>query len=121
VSLDLTGDVNLDDNSIGQLARGDMLIEEKMQVIGLKNLEEVKLNGLAKMYDMSVVKICQQSAVIRHVELSRCISLTDYSIKMIIESVPSLKFLDLNYIPGFKYSHFEEFSKLKPDLLIRRF
>lgn len=58
VSLDLTGDVNIDDNSINSLTRGDMMIDEKMTVIGLKNLEEVKLNGLAKLFDVTLLKLC---------------------------------------------------------------
>jgi len=79
------------------------------------------LNQLPKMTDMSLIGLCQGSPVIEHVEVNKCTGLTDYSIGVLIRQCPTLKFIDINFIPGFKYQILDELRNLKPELLIRRY
>lgn len=60
----------------------------------------IKLNGLAKMTDHSVMKLCHASNVLEHLELTKCESITEYSIDTIIKQTTTLKFIDLNSIPA---------------------
>lgn len=87
----------------------------------MKNLRIIKLNGLSKMSDHSLSKLAASSEVLEHLELTRCESLSDYSIGTIIRQTPTLKFIDLNAIPAITPKVLEELKNIKPDLLIRRY
>ena len=119
--LDLTGDVNVGDDGIQQLPRGDVLVENKPQIVGLQKLRILKLNGLTKVSDHSLIKLCAASHVIEHIELTKCEGLTDYSIDMVIKQAQTLKFIDLNSIPAITPQVLEQLKLIKPELLIRRF
>jgi len=60
--LDLTGNVNVGDDGLSLLPKGDVKIENNQsKVIGLQKLRILKLSGLVKMTDHSLVKLCLSS------------------------------------------------------------
>ena len=79
------------------------------------------MNGLNKISDHCLLKVCQSSHVLEHLELTKCENLTEYSIDMLIKQVPTLKFIDVNSIPAITPQVLEQLKTIKPDLLIRRF
>jgi len=60
----------------------------------------VKLNGLLKMSDHPLIKLCHAAPQLEHLELTKCEAITEYSIDNIIRNNTSLKFIDLNAIPA---------------------
>ena len=56
-----------------------------------------------------------------HLELTRCESITEFGVHTIIGVLPSLQFLDLNFIPAITPKELEEVRKIKPQMLIRRY
>ena len=91
------------------------------QVIGLQNLRIVKLNGLSKITNNSLIALCKGLQFLEHLELARCDSITEFSVNTIIASLNSLQFIDLNFIPAITPKELEEIRKVKPNLLIRRY
>ncbi|CDW83748.1 UNKNOWN [Stylonychia lemnae] len=120
--LDLTGDINIGDESIAQLAKGDIKLESgQSQVIGLQKLKILKFSGIARLSDHTLIKVCNNSHVLEHIELTKCEGLTEYSIDHIIKNTTTLKFIDLNNIPAITPQVLEQLKQIKPDLLIRRY
>ena len=92
-----------------------------MQVIGLQKLRIAKFCGIVKMSDHSLMKLVASSQAMEHLELTKCESLTEYSIDHIIRTCSTLKFIDLNSIPAITPAVLEQLKQIKPELLIRRF
>lgn len=63
-------------------------------------MKVLKLNGLNKISDHPLLKICTSSNVLEHLELARCEAITEYSIDMIMKTIATLKFIDINFIPA---------------------
>ena len=121
--LDLTGNCHIGDDGITQLPKGELKDHngKVIEVVGLPNLRLLKLGGINKMTDHSLMKLCNTSKVLEHLELTKCELLTEYSIDGIIKQNPSLVFLDLNGIPAITQPILDTLRQLKPELLIRRF
>jgi hypothetical protein len=100
--LDLSSDPHIDDNSILMLPKGEIKDEhgKVVEVVGLPKLRLIKLNGLVKVTDHSIMKLFPTTKVLEHFELTKCELLTEYSIEAVIKGSPSLVFLDLNSIPA---------------------
>lgn len=100
--LDLTGNSSIGDDGIMQLPKGEIKdsFGKVVEVVGLPNLRLLKLGGINKMTDHSIMKLCHTSKVLEHLELTKCELLTEYSIEGIIKQNASLVFLDLNGIPA---------------------
>jgi hypothetical protein len=60
----------------------------------------VKLNGLTKLTDHSVIKLAATTRVLEHLELTKCEMLTEYAIESVIKQNSALIFMDLNGIPA---------------------
>ena len=121
--LDLSGDSSIGDDGIVSLPKGETKDEQgkTLEVIGLPRLRVLKLNGLVKTTDHSLLKLCQTSRVLEHLELTRCELITEYSIDGIIKGCTNLVFLDLNGIPAVTPAQLEAFRQLRPELMIRRY
>lgn len=121
--LDLSGDSSIGDDGIAILPKGETKDEngKTLEVIGLPRLRVLKLNGLVKTTDHSLLKLCQTSRVLEHIELTKCELLTEYSIDGIIKGCTNLVFLDLNGIPAVTPAQLEVFRQLRPELMIRRY
>jgi hypothetical protein len=121
--LDITGNSHVGDDGIMLLPKGEVKNEETkaVEVVGLPKLRVLKLGGLVKMTDHSIMKLMHTSKVLEHLELSRCEALTEYSIDSIVKTCSSLVFLDLNGIPAITQAQVEAFRLLRPELLIRRY
>lgn len=79
--LDFTGNVNMGDDGLSALPKGDVKNEQgHSQVIGLAKLKVAKLSGLTKLGDHTLMKIVNSSACLEHLELTKCEALTEYSI-----------------------------------------
>lgn len=72
--LDLSGDALLDDNSIMLLPKGEIKDShgKTVEVVGLQKLRLIKLNGLVKITDHSLMKFTATTKVLEHLELTRC-------------------------------------------------
>ena len=69
----MTGNKHIGDEGIGFLSKGDIKIEGGgSQVIGLQKLTILKLNGLIKMSDHPLIKLCTSSHTLEHLELTMC-------------------------------------------------
>ena len=77
-------------------------------MIGLQKLTILKLNGLIKMSDHPLIKLCTSSHTLEHLELTKCEALTEYGIDMIIKQVTTLKFIDMNCIAAITNPVFEQ-------------
>ena len=120
--LDLTGNVNVGDDGLSLLTKGDVKDEKGHSTfVGLQKLRILKLSGLSKMTDHTLLKIVNTSHAVEHIELTKCEGLTEYSISQIIQACNTLKFIDLNNIPVITPAVLETLRQAKPDLLIRRF
>ena len=121
--LDLSGDSSIGDDGIAVLPKGEVKDEfgKTLEVVGLPKLKVLKLNGIVKASDHNVLKLCQTSRVLEHIELTRCELMTEYSVDLLIKGCTNLVFLDLNGIPAITPQALENFRQLKPDLMIRRF
>lgn len=83
--LDLTGDVNIGDDGISLLSKGDVKDEKgHSTLVGLQKLKILKLSGLPKLTDHTLLKLVSISQVMEHIELTKCEGLTEYSINQII-------------------------------------
>lgn len=60
----------------------------------------MKLSGIVKLTDHTLIKLVNTSHVLEHLELTKCEALTEYSIDQIIKNTSTLKFIDLNSIPA---------------------
>lgn len=49
-------------------------------MVGLHKLRILKLSGVIRLSDHTLIKICNQSSVIENLELTKCESLGEYSI-----------------------------------------
>lgn len=100
--LDFTGDTNIGDEGLLLLAKGEIKQEGGAPsiIVGLQKLRILKLNGLVKISDHQLLKVCLSSHVLEHLELTKCENLTEYSIDMLIKQMPTLKFIDINSIPA---------------------
>lgn len=92
-----------------------------MELVGLHRLRVLKLGGIVKMSDHSLMKLVHTSRVLEHLELSKCELLTEYSIDHIVKTCSALAFLDLNGIPGITQAVVENLRLQRPELLIRRY
>ena len=121
--LDLSGDSSIGDDGIVALPRGEMKNEEGrvLDMIGLPKLKVLKLGGMNKITDHSLIKLVHTSKVIEHLELTKCDLITEYSIDNLLKTSLSLKFLDLNGIPAITPAILDALRQLRPDIMIRRF
>jgi hypothetical protein len=103
------------------LPKGDAKFEDQTVVVGLKRLRIIRLNGLSKITDHPLLKLCEQAPDLEQLEVSRCETLTDFSIQSIIRNCANLKFIDINGIPAFKYSVLDEMRTVNPNLCVRRY
>jgi hypothetical protein len=90
-------------------------------LIGLPKLRVIKLSGLVKLGDHTLMKLTSTSKVIEHLELTKCELLTEYSLENILKTVHSLSFIDLNGIPAVTPQVLDNLKAIRPDLLIRRY
>ena len=89
--------------------------------IGLQLVRVAKLNGLSKISNNSLINFCKGLPYLEHLELARCESITEFGVHNIIANVPSINFIDLNFIPAITPKELEEIRKVKPQILIRRY
>ena len=72
--------------------------EEKKQIIGLKELEILKVSSL-NINDASLIRLLKISDKITHLAVSNCEHLSEYFFSQIPFAAPNLEFLDMNLIP----------------------
>lgn len=68
--LDLTGCKCIGDDGLNHLASGSIKGEEKPILVGLKNLEILKLNNLDMINDSGLIRLLKMSDKITHLEIS---------------------------------------------------
>jgi len=119
--LDLTGCKNISDDGINNLCTGSIPGEEKPIIVGLKNLRILKLNHLDLINDSGLIRLLKTSDQVTHLEVSTCISLTEYFFSQIKQVAPSLQFIDMNLIVSMVPKLFDEFKEQNPSLNIRMF
>ena len=112
--LDLTGCKGIDEMGMQNMIKGYLPQKdtaEKLTIVGLQQLEQLKLNNLDKIYDSSVVNIMRNCPMLTHLELNKCENMTDFLFEAItVQKVaPKLKYLDINMIKNFKPEPLEEF------------
>jgi hypothetical protein len=86
---------------------------------GLPYLHTLRLNGLS-IGNMTVYEITKVTKAIEHLEMAGCTTLTEDGVTKLLMDCASLKFLDINAIPGISYAYLDDISKKKPELLVKR-
>jgi hypothetical protein len=120
--LDLTGCKNIGDDGLNHLASGSIENEEGKPILkGLKLLKLVKFNNMDMINDSSVIRLLKISDKVKHLEVSTCVSLTEYLFSQLSMVAPNLEFVDMNMIPAMTQKYYDEFVELNPKLKIRRF
>lgn len=79
-SLDFSGSINIDDAGMMLLPKGSVKQEEATVVVGLKKLKYIKLNGLVKITDHPLMKLCEQAPELESLEISKCEGITEFAI-----------------------------------------
>ena len=79
------------------------------------------MSNLPKITDFSIVSLVKLAPNIEHLELTRCETLTDYSLKQVFNELKSLKFVDLSLIPSVNPTMLEEAKEDNPNLLLKQF
>jgi len=118
-ALDLTGCKNIGDEGIQIIHQGPK--ENENPTIGLQSLKTLKLNGLERMSDLSLMKLCGTSNKIESLELARCVNLSEYGIGMVLKSLQHLRFIDVNNIPALSPQFVADIRNSKQQVQVRRY
>lgn len=85
--LDLSGCTNLPDDGFHLMCKGVVKNEDDQEIYpGFDYLRTLKLNGVKNLTDHNLLKICAMAKCLSHLEITKCESLTEYSIEMIVKT-----------------------------------
>eukprot|EP00826_Nyctotherus_ovalis_P041585 TRINITY_DN4215_c0_g2_i3.p2 TRINITY_DN4215_c0_g2~~TRINITY_DN4215_c0_g2_i3.p2 ORF type:complete len:135 (-),score=44.20 TRINITY_DN4215_c0_g2_i3:443-847(-) len=89
--------------------------------VELGTLESLCLNGLDKIGDESVARLCAHNTGLRVLELCRCSGLSIALVENIIKSLNYLQVININAIPKIKLESLKECLEEKPWVRVVQF